>query len=198
MIVWTAIALMGCAEDLTFDDEEVVSGDTGLGEDVVEEDEDGARTVRIDGTDYETWVYFDLETGDIVLEGDATWDATWDVAIQRFNVKLNGGVSGDGGVEAATVEDVAFDDLTVAPASGYITDEPDADEDGAPEYALGGWYDYDPNTHVLTPFDIVYVVRSVEVNHHRFQILDYYNDAGTSGHLQFRWANIDSPENEGQ
>ena len=33
-----------------------------------------------------------------------------------------------------------------------------ADADGEPEYAMGGWYDYDVSTHVLTPADAVYVL----------------------------------------
>lgn len=191
MIRFTPLLLLGCAPDLAFEEEDPIGEeeDTDTQEEIVEEDEEGTRSTGIDATDYEVWHHFDLETGEVVSADDERWD----IAIQRFQIKLNGGVSGDGNVDAAPIEDVSYEDVTAAPESGYVTDEPDADEDGNPEYALGGWYNYDVSTHILTPAAVVYVIRSVEANPHRFEVLDYYDDAGTSGHMSFRWTPITSP-----
>ncbi len=45
-------------------------------------------------------------------------------------------------------------------------------------------------THILSPLDEIYVVRSTEGNAYKVVITDYYNDAGTSGHMSFSWAQL--------
>ena len=50
------------------------------------------------------------------------------------------------------------------------------------------WYDYDDVTHVLTPFPIVWVVKTADGSHVKLVIESYYDAAGTSGHFTWRWA----------
>ena len=52
----------------------------------------------------------------------------------------------------------------------WITDEEDADGDEKPEYAFDSWFDYDLATHILSPADLVYILRTVENNYFRFRI----------------------------
>jgi hypothetical protein len=86
------------------------------------------------------------------------------------------------------LDGVELDDITAIPNGTWVTDAPDGDEHGTdPDYVTAGWYDYDFATHVLTPRAIVYVVKSVEGNAFALQIVEYYDDAGTSGWLQMRW-----------
>lgn len=155
----------------------------------------------VDATDYKLWVYLDLESGEL-LELDSPADPQvwtlsdsdeWDLAFRRFNLALNGGVSGSGGVEVAMLDKVDYDTLTQAPADGYITDEPDSDDNNIPEYAFAGWYIYDYVTHLLTPDDKVYVVRTVEDNYFKFRIDDYYADEGVSGTMRITWAPLSAP-----
>ncbi|MEL7450695.1 MAG: PKD domain-containing protein [Pseudomonadota bacterium] len=71
-------------------------------------DADGAATQLIDATENEVWVYVDLDRFAVVTPTDALSDDSWDVAFQRFKVKVNGGVSGSGGVTVAAVKDTAL------------------------------------------------------------------------------------------
>lgn len=193
------LASTACAEDIGFDDEagtgegtegEDEGADEGGAEDPVTHTEEPpyTRTV-VDATDESAWIYLDLDAVETVDE-----DGPWDVAFLRFNVALNGGVSGSGGVEAAIVEGIGLEDYTaLEPDAAFITDEPDSDEDDNddPEYAFGGWYDYDFMTHVLSPKLQVYVVRSTEGALFAVQIEDYYSEAGTSGYMDFRWLAVE-------
>ncbi|GEM_PF-2390502 len=197
-----------CAEDLSFaDDSDDEQGsqsdgdtggsdldtgvDTGTGDDsggegkIETEDLGGGLwSTQVDSSIEGEWIYLDLDTGTETEIG-------WDLGFMRFGVKLNGGESGDGGVEVAILEGVEIADIKTAadlPDSlMWLTDAPDADEDGDLELAFGDWYDYDFSTHVLTPKPRVYVVRSDEDALFALQIDDYYSSAGTGGHFMFRW-----------
>jgi HmuY protein len=146
-------------------------------------------TAQIDATSREAWVYLDLTTGLTVGA-----DEGWDLGFQRSTVKVNGGVSGAGGVEVAvlTGQYAAFETTTTAPAEGYVTDA-DEDGDGTVEYALGGWYSYDSSTHQLSPADVLYIVRGADGEHHRLRFLSYYDDAGTSGVIRVELGAVAAP-----
>jgi len=47
---------------------------------------------------------------------------------------------------------------------------------GEPETALGGWYNYDVNTHVLTPNPFVFVLRLRDGTLRKLRIITYYGD----------------------
>jgi hypothetical protein len=192
-----AVCLLGCAADLEAGD----GGTTGLsvgergGPNVVhEEQSEGEVVTRVDATAEETWVYLDLDSGEQLDVADPSADADWDVAFLRFHIKLNGGVSGGADVDALPLSDTAFADVTVAPADGFLTDQADGEDDNEdPDYVFRDWYAYEFMTHVLTPHPIVYVVRTAEPRHFKLQIENYYDDAGSSAHITFRWAEIPGP-----
>ena len=146
----------------------------------------------------ELWIFFDLETAQQVNPLTPEDSDEWDVAFQRFKVKTNGGISGSGGVEGARLAGVDFSTLDQAPPGGYVVDAEDSgDEDVDPDYVFLGpapWYDYDGTGHTLSPADAVYVLRSVEGNYFKVQMLDYYDDAGTSGFPKLRWGPIQAPD----
>jgi hypothetical protein len=82
---------------------------------------------------------------------------------------------------------VADPDRIAGPGDGWATDAADGDDENEdPDLVLGGWYDYDFMTHVLTPR--AQVVRTAQGNAFKLEILAYYDDAGTSGMLTIRWA----------
>jgi len=146
-------------------------------------------TMTIDATHEEDWVYVDLDGAALVQAGDPSWD----LRFRRYIVALNGGVSGEGVVEATVLDGQDFDGLTQAPADGYVTDLADADEDGTPEYALLTWYDYDFTTHVLTPAQKVYVIHTGDDAYFKLRFDSYYDDVGTPAMLQTSVAAIDAP-----
>ncbi|MBZ4376906.1 HmuY family protein [Corallococcus sp. AS-1-6] len=155
---------------------------------------DGSFTSVVDASNAEAWVGVDLDTGKQV---SAAEDAVWDLAFQRYTVKARGGVSGTGGVEVAIVPNVAFAALTQAPASGYLTDAADGpDTGGSPDTVFNagdGWYLYDLATHMLTPRDQLYVVRSDSGAYFKVRVQSYYDAAGTPGMMKLLWAKVDAP-----
>lgn len=195
-ILATLTATWSCAADLG--DELDADMDAGMRAPVSSEDRgDGTTVTRIDATDYETWVYFDLDTDQEVTTDAAADSLAWDLGFQRSNIQLNGGASGPGDTAVAFLPDTGFDSLARGPDTGYVTDQPDADGDGKPEYAMttgeGRWFDYDVATHVLTPKPLVYVVRTTEGRHYKLAIEGYYDDAGTAAILGVRWGAVDAP-----
>jgi hypothetical protein len=189
-----ALSAVGCAPDLrdrlTRDDgdgdvETVQEGvlDTGADLSIPQE-------VVVDSTSETEWYLYDFERQGLVDE-----DKPWDIRLQRYRIQLNGGVNGDGGVVGVVLEDVDFDDVTEAdvPPEGdaaWRTDEADADGDGEDETLFIDWFDYDSSTHILSPKRRTTLLRSVEGTVVKFEVVDYYDDAGTSGFLSFRWAQL--------
>lgn len=177
-----------CADPIAPSDPDAGPGDDGdvpAGKVVTTRNADGTYTTRIDATDAEAWTSIDLDVGEEV-GGPA-----WDLAAQRFHLKLNGGVSGDGGVRVAPIVGATLDDVTAPPADGWITDEPDGDDDNEdPDYAFeqgDRWYAYDVTTHTLTPREVVWVIETGEGAARALVIDDYYDDAGTAGVFTMTW-----------
>jgi hypothetical protein len=192
-LVAAVFAVPGCADDISPaggpDAGEPAPGDPDAGPpppvDTVR-DPDGSYVTRIDSTSYDLWRYVDLETGKEVAA-----DGPWDLATQRYHVQLNGGVSGRAGAELVAIPDVGFDSVTAAPATGWITDAADGDDDNLlPDLAFEqgkGWYQYLAASHVLEPWPIVWVVRTGDDTVVKLVFESYYDDAGTAGHLRLRW-----------
>lgn len=190
---------MACAEPIApSDPDAAATGDAAVPADKIQTTRrgDGTYTTRSDASAAETWTYVDLETG---VESE---EPTWDLAAQRFHIKLDGGdggdsgVSGDVGVQVVPLAGVAFGQVTEPPAAGWITDEPDGeDEDQDADYLFeqgDGWYAYDFTTHVLTPRDIVWVLETAEANHVKLVNDACYDGAGTSGVFTTMWAPLAS------
>ncbi|MGB1014850.1 MAG: HmuY family protein [Nannocystaceae bacterium] len=165
------------------------------GEDTLETDEiDRTTETVVDARDETKWVYLDLESGHFVVPNTPEDTVEWDLAFQRFNIAVNGGTSGSGGVEVAALEGEMFASVIEAPSSGYITDnvqDKPEDMETTPGYAFDLWYDYNPSNHILTPRELVYVVRTVEGNFFKVQLLDYYDEAGTSGYVHVIYEDLE-------
>ncbi|PRP94840.1 HmuY family protein [Enhygromyxa salina] len=180
------LLMPACAEDLGLDGDDAANEDSGL---IEHEDQgEGVTRTQVDGTDEADHVYLDLDL-DMGTETSLD-DPGWDLGFRRYDVIVDGGIHGDAGVEVAVLDGEAFDSLLAVPSDvQWITDEADGDdEDMDPDTAFVDWYDYDFMTHVLTPKDRVYLVRSSEGAVFKLQFVDYYSSAGTSGFVSFDWA----------
>ncbi|MCA9689479.1 MAG: HmuY family protein [Myxococcales bacterium] len=157
---------------------------------------DELERVTIDARDETRWVHFDLEAGAEVTPATPEDSPEWDLAFSRFNVAVNGGTSGSGGVVVATLAGVTFDEVAQAPADGYVTDEVSSIPEPMelePGYAFDLWYDYDPITHALSARGLIHVVRTVEGAYYKIELLDYYDTAGSAGFVSFRYEPIEPP-----
>jgi hypothetical protein len=127
----------------------------------------------------------------------------WDLSFKRFTIAMNGGVTGAGGVEVAVLKGVSFDEVTDVPSSGFASDGADgSDDDEETDYVMStgetGWYDYDPTKHALIPREHVYVVQTTERAVFKLEIVDYYNEAGTSGHVALRFSQLQANDIEAE
>jgi hypothetical protein len=184
-MIWV-LAVSACLPDIRGKLYEPFDSAEAAAEDDVAIVEDGSGVVRVtvDATSAQNWVFLDLEVESLHVEEDAPG---WDIALSRQRIKLNGGVSGTGGVEVAVVEAARVEDVSSAPTDGFVSDLPDDDDENAePEYAFDVWFDYNPDNHVLTAKDLVFVVRSTEGLLWPTEVVTYYDEAGTSGYMQIR------------
>lgn len=195
----TAAALVGCAGDLR---EENMQPGPGPGPGpttsrvTVSQDSPGVQRAVVNATAADQWVYIRLDTLQEVQPATPETSQDWDIAIRRFLIKVNGGVSGSCGAEVAMMMS-DFAAVAQAPASGYLTDQPDgADEGPDPDYAIiqhGDWYDYNIMTHILTPKQVVYVLKTCKSGYQKLQMAGYYDMAGTAGFPAFRVASVTAP-----
>lgn len=65
-------------------------------------DEEGV--VEIDASSSTDFTYFSLADGEVVAVADPSASTDWDLALRRFEVRLNGGVSGPGDVAGVNLE----------------------------------------------------------------------------------------------
>ncbi|MEN0064216.1 MAG: HmuY family protein [Myxococcota bacterium] len=140
----------------------------------------GQAEFVVDATDRKVFVALDLDTLEY-LEMD---DPSWDLAFRRFEVALQDGL------EAVILDGVAFDEVVEVPEGEWVTDQPDADDDGIPEYAFAEWYDYDFDNHTLAPADRTYVVRTTEDRTFKVGFQNYYDEAGTPARITMRIAEL--------
>lgn len=158
--------------------------------------DDGVVTTIVDATDSAAWQHLDLDRGLSVRP-----DEGWELAFSRFRVRINGGVSGSGGVRVAALEGRAFEDVGRAPDAGWTVPVPDGDgdDDEEPDNVFndgeGDWYDYDVTTHTLTARQpLTYVVATTEGAFFKLAFESYYDDAGSPAVVSFRWAAVGAPD----
>lgn len=152
--------------------------------------ENSDYNVDATGTD---WVYFSLSQSDIVEPIEPMDSSEWDLAFKRYQVAINGGISGTGPVQVL-MQNGVYDDyesLSEPPEGEWMVDEEDANDDGEPEYAFQDWFDYDIGTHVLTPTDAVYFVQATDGNVYKIRFLDYYHPTyGESGYQSIEFDSL--------
>jgi hypothetical protein len=148
------------------------------------------------------YLYLDLKTGMKVAinDLDARMSTAWDISLKRASLRVNGGDSGTGGRKLAVVQAAMLSAVTAAPASGYAADDfTDANcqlitlPAGEPASAFGEWYNYDPNTHVVTPKSEVYVLERPDGSHTALRIITYYGDASMpmrGAYYQVEWKQL--------
>ncbi len=196
-VLLTAALCPACAPPLEADDDgepESAEPPSEAGPNIDNEIlDDGSISTVVDATAEDAWIYLDLETGSQVDVADSLLDTTWDLGFRRFHIKLNGGVSGAGAIEAQFVPEIDLAGMSTPPDDGYLADQPDGDDDNEePDYVLRDWYAYSVLTHVLTPEAGVYVLRDAESRvHYVLELVDYYDTAGTSGVLHFEWKRLE-------
>ncbi|HEX8016968.1 MAG TPA: HmuY family protein [Flavobacterium sp.] len=107
----------------------------------------------------------------------------WDVAFNTTTIIVNGGVKmtdaepNRTGSGAASIVSGTFPSVTLYPAASAFT------QDAATVYAIPkgsgkGWYNYDMNSHIISPIaGKVFVIKTHDGKYAKFEILSYYKGA---------------------
>lgn len=140
-------------------------------------------TVTLDARDETRWVFFDFDRG-ITVDPDV--DPSWDLAVRRFHLIVNGG-EGFAGAGGAVSIPVGWTEVTEAPASGYATTRGRLGAEPS-NPALERWYRYSFFAHTLEPRSEVYVLRTAEGGYAKLRLLSYYCPEATPGCVTFEYA----------
>lgn len=129
-------------------------------------------------------VYFSTAAG-VVTEADE-----WDLLFDGWVIRVNGGVSGSGGVSAVPAGDYPFDDIDFAFAASVPGVAYQSDAFGG-VFASHPWYRYNltGTDHQVWPtYDVYLIRRGGEV--YKVQFIGYYDEAGRSGVVTLRYARV--------
>lgn len=154
---------------------------------------DDSKLLEVDASQYESWVYLDIDQN--FTETDEA--GSWDIAFQRYLIKLN--PSSDAQAVVATSLDKSIQELVQAPVDNYRTDISNTEQSLESGLVFGGedpWYDYNQQSHVLTPKERSYVIRSQQGDFYAIAIKNYYDSVGTSGILTVLWKQLEPPVEE--
>jgi hypothetical protein len=133
-----------------------------------------------------------------ITDVDSYTDATWDLAIKRYVLRVNGGDSGPGGVQVAVVAAENLADVTAAPADDqFTTDDWFSDActlqtgqlGSEPATALVNWYDYDGAAMTLSPKAEIYVLRRPDGSTIKLDLKNYYHN-DISGYYEIEWGGL--------
>jgi len=130
---------------------------------------------------------------------------SWDVAMRRTDILVNGGDSGPGQAEVATVVGTTLDKVTTVPAASsfmkddYLDDNCVIQKNDADyiKTAFGGttgrWYDFDQTKMQIVPNPDVYVVKLAQGGHIKLEISSYYKTISgkeEGGYYTLKWATL--------
>lgn len=120
----------------------------------------------------------ELSTGSITPAADA-----WDLELEGFTIRLNGGVSGGGAAAAATTTE-DFTAITTA-----VTDPRAYQQDAfAGVFNSHPWYRYNlTGENIIHPTFDVYVIRRGSAAY-KVQLVNYYGSAGEPRRITIRYA----------
>lgn len=128
----------------------------------------GDSLYTLDASRGDRWQRFSFERGALVDSGP------WDIAFRRNHVIT---APGTGALDLGTV---SFDSVGQVPVAGYVETAFRRGGDST-NPAIGKWYSYSMLSHLLTPKDRVYALRTVDGRYVKFEFLAYYcRDVGAA------------------
>ncbi|KIG15371.1 hypothetical protein DB30_05703 [Enhygromyxa salina] len=149
----------------------------------VVEEQTGMFISVVNAPDKDVSTLYAFSSPDDPVETDA-----WILGFARTTITVNGGVSGDAGVEVAMLDGASLVELEAedVPVDGWFTDE---DAQLAFERE-NKWYAYDIGRHVIEIRPRVYFVRLADGTTYGMQFISYYDYTGASRHPTFRWVEM--------
>ncbi|MFQ5673492.1 MAG: HmuY family protein [Nitrospinales bacterium] len=151
------------------------------------------KSVLINASSEDDWVYFDFSRGSVVDIHDPS-SLEWDLAFRRGKVITNGGATNRfGSAGANDLGTVDFDTLAEAPAAEYTADSATRTE--TENKVLKKWYKYNYITHKLTAKKNVFAVRTAKGKYAKVQFLSFYCENRETGCIRMRYVFQENGDN---
>jgi hypothetical protein len=158
-----------------------------------------SQTFEVKSTSSTTWKYFSFASNDTVVVTNPENSTAWDLAFQRYRVKTNSGLSGNGMGGAANSYmkgQSGFDALSTVPdTSTFVVDEKIsvAVVMGYQDYIVNPllytWFSLEfsaQGTQIL-PTDYVYIVKTSTGKYAKVWFKSYYSATNQSGYVTFQY-----------
>jgi hypothetical protein len=158
-----------------------------------------SQTFEINSTKSTVWKYFSFAKNDTVTVTDPATSSDWDLAFQRYRVKTNGGLSGNGMGSAANSYkkgQTGFDALTVIPDTTTFASDASisiAVQEGYKDYivnpVLYTWFtlEYATQGTQIVPSDYIYFVKTGTGKYAKVWFKSYYSATNLSGYVSFQY-----------
>ena len=157
------------------------------------------QTFEVKSTSSTLWKYFSFAANDTVTITDPANSTGWDLAFQRYRIKTNGGLSGNGlGSTANTYQkgQTGFDALiVVSDTSTFINDAliSIAVQQGYATYivnpVLYTWFSLEFTTQgtQIVPSDYIFIVKTSSGKYAKVWFKSYYSPENISGYVSFQY-----------
>jgi len=158
------------------------------------------KTITLDASAYDKWVYFSFKENAIVEISDFANSTAWDIGFHRMNVRVNGGMAGPGQGGTIDMGKVEFSSITEAPETGYsknaminIMESPAMPPRfvSVPGDTLisNKWITM---THgsggpTYTISDHIYIIKTADGKYAKIWLTDYFNEEGRAGHPTMKY-----------
>ena len=162
------------------------------------------KTLTVDATKYDKWIYVSFVQGKVVEVSDYKNDLSWDMAIHRYDIRLNGGAAGKGQGAALETSYKELNELTIIPTAGYVVDVMDSIRISMPptysyqpiNHEASKWMFVDetimpPTNDTYKPSNKVYVFKTAEGKHVKIKFIDFINAENVRGHIKFSYVYMD-------
>lgn len=125
------------------------------------------KSITVNFSPTSSFTFFSFRDTTIVANSDSA-STKWDFALRltTFLVNSNASGPGNGGV---ILQDALYDNVTMAPASGYAYDTTSSQR----AIKDGSWYDYNPSTHSFVPkAGKTFVFRTADGHYAKMELLN--------------------------
>ncbi len=158
-----------------------------------------SQVFEVKSTSSTAWKYFSFVSNDTVTVNDPANSSAWDLAFQRYRIKTNGGLSGNGEGSAAISYlkgQTGFDALKVIPdTTTFKADESMsiAIQQGYAMYIVNpilyNWFSLEFATQgtQIVPTDDIFIVKTATGKYAKVWFKSYYSATNLSGYVTFQY-----------
>ena len=158
-----------------------------------------SQSFEVNSTSSTTWKYFSFAKNDTIMVSDPLISKEWDLAFQRYRIKTNGGMSGNGQGCAANSYlkgQTGFDALKIVPDTATFSSDESvsiAVQQGYATYVINPeiytWFTMELATQgtQIVPSDYIFIVKTGDGKFAKVWFKSYYSAENLSGYVTFQY-----------